>query len=1261
MFLKIMRTVAHPSEPHTEPVLNTGSTGIKPEKSSGWDLFRRLFRILTVVAAMPVGIACAQSISITPSGYVTADLNGTVQFTATVTGLTNTKVNWYAGGTLGGNTTAGKISTSGLYTAPKTVPAQDPVTIKAVSQANSKVSAIVYVTVLDPGPKLTSVTPNPLSVGNITVTLVGTGFKQYASVSDTYGGKTYQLSTTSITSTKIVATGTQGAATSASFTVTNPGSSASNAVVVPVSGPKTYTLTVNSGSGGGSYAAGKVVTITANAPPTGKVFLNWTGATVANATSATTTITMPAANTTVTANYTTSTKYTLTVNNGTGSGSYTAGTVVSISANAPPAGQVFSNWSGGTVANPNASSTTITMPAAATTVTANYKTNTTTYVLTVNSGSGSGSYTAGTVVTIAANAPPPNEAFSNWTGATVADPNASTTTITMPAAAATVTANYTAAQQVPFPVTTHPRVWITTADLARLRSWAVPSNPIYQQGIVPLLATAVNNYETQFFPNGVANSTYPDLGDTQGYTGLLSEENGFVLAFNSLIDPVPANRIKYAKYTRNLLMYAMNQAAKGVLADAPFRDPAFPIYNRGDLCGHQWALMTDWIYNTVDENNQPILSSSDKATIRKVFMIWANECLNASTTGGDHPEPIGTINDLSLINGGAAPYRMASNNYYLGHARNLTMYSLSIDPVDDPVLDASKSPATIGNTLRSYILDATGAWLYQTYAMMGDPQQVAADYGLTGNGAGFGLASGGLPPEGMLYGESYGTLLGQLLALQTAGFNNTALSGPQIKLISAPVWDRFVTGFMSSITPTGKVDSSATYLGPLYLLAAFGDVLENYVTPDLMQPFALLSILEQQQGKTTHLNADRWFTTNVVQGDLLYNVSTPWTWGTAQSIFYYMLLDPSAAPATDPRPSFPLNWFDPLTGRVLAHSDWSSNPTWFDYRASWESINHQQGDAGEFELFRKGEWLTKEMSNYDNNLVGFTPYYLNSLCLKNWCSNGTPNLGWDETGIWANGGQWMWGGNAGDPTTISSNGTGYTYASSDLTNLYNRPNQWTPGDNATDITQATRSILWLNNDYVVVYDRATSIHSGLPKTFNLSLATSPVINGKVATETMADGQQLFIQTLLPQNATLTSRLAANDLSPHSEMDPMFYVLTVQDPTAPTDTRFLHVLQGSDPATQMVNATYVTNASGTSFDGAVFGSSAVFFPTKSNATIGVTTFVVPSTVHTFVVAGLAANGSYKVTTQTGANGTTVTLTPGSTGSVADAAGLLKVAI
>ena len=45
-----------------------------------------------------------------------------MQFTATVTGTTNTAVTWSVNGVAGGNSTVGTISTSGAYTAPATAP-----------------------------------------------------------------------------------------------------------------------------------------------------------------------------------------------------------------------------------------------------------------------------------------------------------------------------------------------------------------------------------------------------------------------------------------------------------------------------------------------------------------------------------------------------------------------------------------------------------------------------------------------------------------------------------------------------------------------------------------------------------------------------------------------------------------------------------------------------------------------------------------------------------------------------------------------------------------------------------------------------------------------------------------------------------------------------------------------------------------------------------------------------------------------------------
>ena len=145
--------------------------------------------------------------------------------------------------------------------------------------------------------------------------------------------------------------------------------------------PPTWTLTVNSGTGGGSYPQGTVVNISANAAPAGQEFDRWTGdvSGIANVNSANTTFTMGNAHATITATYrnaTTTPTCTLTVVNGTGSGDYEAGASVSITAHAAPDGQEFDWWvtdGGGAFASAVNMATVFTMPAGNATVTATYK------------------------------------------------------------------------------------------------------------------------------------------------------------------------------------------------------------------------------------------------------------------------------------------------------------------------------------------------------------------------------------------------------------------------------------------------------------------------------------------------------------------------------------------------------------------------------------------------------------------------------------------------------------------------------------------------------------------------------------------------------------------------------------------------------------------------------------------------------------------------------------------------------------------------
>ncbi len=221
--------------------------------------------------------------------------------------------------------------------------------------------------------------------------------------------------------------------------------------------PATYSVTVNGGTGGGEYTAGATVTITANAPATGKEFTSWTieGVTVDDKTKAEITFTMPANAVTATANYGDK-AYLFALENCTADKetakfgeqvTFTADEVI---------GKRFDSWNikgvdDLTGLDLTKSPLTITMPANDINVAAvlediDYTVTVTGGTAQVNGGVASASVKAhyGDSITITANAPETGKRFTGWTieGVTVDDKTKAEITFTMPANAVTATANY---------------------------------------------------------------------------------------------------------------------------------------------------------------------------------------------------------------------------------------------------------------------------------------------------------------------------------------------------------------------------------------------------------------------------------------------------------------------------------------------------------------------------------------------------------------------------------------------------------------------------------------------------------------------------------------------------------------------------------------------------------------------------------------------------------------------------------------------------
>ena len=116
----------------------------------------RVFTVAVLAVGLPGCGGGGSSTTTTPPQAVTVALTSSgssvllgnmQQFTAKVTGTSNTAVSWSVNGISGGNSMLGTISNTGLYTAPQDLPNPAIVTIQATSQANSTASGNAVLTI----------------------------------------------------------------------------------------------------------------------------------------------------------------------------------------------------------------------------------------------------------------------------------------------------------------------------------------------------------------------------------------------------------------------------------------------------------------------------------------------------------------------------------------------------------------------------------------------------------------------------------------------------------------------------------------------------------------------------------------------------------------------------------------------------------------------------------------------------------------------------------------------------------------------------------------------------------------------------------------------------------------------------------------------------------------------------------------------------------------------------------------------------------
>jgi hypothetical protein len=757
-------------------------------------------------------------------------------------------------------------------------------------------------------------------------------------------------------------------------------------------------------------------------------------------------------------------------------------------------------------------------------------------------------------------------------------------------------------------VTGHPRLFIREGDIARLRTFASPGNSIYESGLKKLVDESVKAMD-----NGTMKKE--DTGAINGWS-YPNEAYAMLFAFMSLVSPSQADRDAFGKRAKTLLMDMIKEAAKGAAPDKPFRDARFSIGDRSRWNGEAFPLTVDWIY--------PLLSADDKKLIRTVFLRWAGEIQRAETTTMNHPEPLGVVNDPQLLTD-PKRVRWAGNNYYTAHMRNLGMMAMALDPADDE-----------GGKLANHLASVTGAWLYVSDALMrGDMR-------------------GGLAAEGFEYSpQAVGYVAQLLLALHTAGRADPASYGKQATFAN-PYWDDVIPGFLHSLAPVARTpkDENFAYMGPLHPVAWYGDG-QKYWAPDHMGLFGAMGLYAQYTSDEKRLAQLRWIEMNFAPGGpAKRDTRAGDNNAVLDCIFYFLLFDPKANAPPDPRPTYPLSHFSPGLGRILARTSWTANASWFSYKLGWTTLDHQHADGNMFELYRKGEWLTKERTGYGDDIA--CTDQKNSITIQN--DEPSRNHGYLKS-EWKRGSQWTYATDGDGKILASRIGPDFVYALGDATQLYN-----SKYEHATDVLHASRSIVWIVPDRVITYDRAAGKTANRAKRYWLQLPNKGTVANGLMTMTTDNGQSLFVKTLLPDPATgvVEAVEALNDDNGRqpATLDPIRFRYKVEAPGNPKTVRWLHVLQGADGNVTADNATLVTSSGGTAFQGASFNDTVVMFPVDIPVSFTSLTYSAPASTKAHLVTGLTPNAGYKVTTQP--SGGTVNITVASGGDQkADAGGVLVI--
>src|ERR1035437_4152198 len=836
------------------------------------------------------------------------------------------------------------------------------------------------------------------------------------------------------------------------------------------------------------------------------------------------------------------------------------------------------------------------------------------------------------------------------------------------AVTATSTVTFTAS---PIPVATHPRLGgIPAAMLPGLRAKAVSGNPMY----MALYDRAVSAYtaDNAMWSWSCNNGTgQPSSDQTENY----KEGDAYLFAFMSMVDPSDPT-YKWGCYGRDVWMYYANF----------WINPLNPSYSAATLAqrgvdanygltGNHAADSTENLTLTADWLMAGgYLSSGDLTTTRAYFANAAKQMISIAFTGTR--APVGGYNSSAQFNSGGVydfvGQRAMGNNYSHSKIMFLAAAALTFNDTtgDDPALSNTCSATRYvvcadgtAGSLHAYFTYLTGGMLYKDYAHMEDPNVSWAAYqsayanlpskpmcedSTDGSQVPcFGDGRGGESSEGSWYQYSMYRLQLAMLSIQSAGYNDPIVYGPQMSLATSSWWDLKANSDLEFLTYSYYTPQ------PRFQYFSTGDTLQLFRAPSDFNAQAWMMVNDSNTGRTDRTAKLEWPLLYTSIGGLPAFFSNLGNgYGSNNAIPLFTALppgDPTSSPPADPRPALPADLFSANNQHILARSGWDNNgpvsPSWsgsssntvFSYYCQNSRIDHEHETCGSFDVLSGGEYITKQRTVFNNynmmlaaakfsNEAGYLANPAQSVCtLSEGCFAWQSVQGNDTLG----GGQLWHGYQAGSSILAHAEMPNYVAAIVDTTGQYNGTTAQGWGA-ISGVTSASRSLVYLRgSNQVVYYDRGTSAGASNKRLWITTTGAITLAGSTASWPTRSNSQKAYFTSLLPAGATVSDAGAyatnENGAPGTSDWEP-FSNLQV-DAGTPTSTQFLSVLEWGKSSLTKSTTTLVQSASGQNFDGTKIGSALVMFMRTPATFTGVTYPASGATTH--YISDLAPNTNYAV--------------------------------